>query len=277
MVMEDGAKGKYRRLKRRKAASLDGPRIQVCLVCRRLQTKMKSCLPVHFRREEAPPPPAPPTHSPQISPLLHRKRSASVRYLPSSPPSTAPFKRRLLGDWARSKKLEEVLCLFPASMTLTEFSHLSPCLLPPPGCLCPPSMSPLAVTTGDTASLVLVTDLRLKEKVLVAITAARAARLQADLAEHGTTMSSPGSMSPHRGSMEGELLGGFLHPSGRGVTSRLTSSTRSLSAIGRPGLSQEDVRRSAGNIQSLGHSLGKYSIYTFILNMMLLAISNIKY
>merc|ERR1712045_907160 len=47
--------------------------------------------------------------------------------LPSSPPAyhSVPFSARSLGDWARAKRLEEILTMFPPEMSLLEFSHLS--------------------------------------------------------------------------------------------------------------------------------------------------------
>ena len=92
--------------------------------------------------------------------------------LPSSPPAyhSVPFSARRLGDWARAKRLEEILPMFPPDMSLLEFSHLAlttPAVLP--GC------EPIIINNQ-----VVVTDSRLKEKVMVAVSAARAARRQAE-------------------------------------------------------------------------------------------------
>ena len=92
--------------------------------------------------------------------------------LPSSPPAyhSVPFSARRLGDWARAKRLEEILPMFPPNMSLLEFSHLAlttPAVLP--GC------EPIIINNQ-----VVVTDSRLKEKVMVAVSAARAARRQAE-------------------------------------------------------------------------------------------------
>ena len=92
--------------------------------------------------------------------------------LPSSPPAyhSVPFSARRLGDWARAKRLEEILTMFPADMSLLEFSHLT-------------LTSPAVLSGGDPIIInnhLVVTDSRLKEKVMVAISAARAARRQVE-------------------------------------------------------------------------------------------------
>lgn len=207
--------------------------------------------------------------------------STSVKSLPSSPPSHVPFHNRLLGDWCRSKRLEEILPLFPHEMSLYEFSHLSPRMrqvsLGSPGRLV--SLPPCDYSNGNTPmvitlrgglahSQVVVRDPRLKEKVVVAINAARAARRQAEEAEQGTPCGSPISLSPNRRSLDVDALGLFHHSrlgSSAGRLSRelsviSTLSTRSLNALGR--VSQEDLRRtklvggmavSSGNLQYSGN------------------------
>lgn len=206
--------------------------------------------------------------------------STSVKSLPSSPPSHVPFHNRLLGDWCRSKRLEEILPLFPSEMSLYEFSHLSPRMrqvsLGSPGRLV--SLPPCDYSNGNTPmvitlrgglahSQVVVRDPRLKEKVVVAINAARAARRQAEEAEHGTPCGSPITLSPNRRSLDVDALGLFHHSRLGSSTGRLsrelsvisTLSTRSLNALGR--VSQEDLRRtklvggmavSSGNLQFSG-------------------------
>ena len=92
--------------------------------------------------------------------------------LPSSPPAyhSVPFSARTLKDWARAKRLEEILTMFPPDMSLLEFSHLA-------------LTSPAVLSGGDPIIInnhLVVTDSRLKEKVMVAISAARAARRQAE-------------------------------------------------------------------------------------------------
>lgn len=206
--------------------------------------------------------------------------STSVKSLPSSPPSHVPFHSRLLGDWCRSKRLEEILPLFPSEMSLYEFSHLSPRMrqvsLGSPGRLValPPcdysnGNTPMVITLrgGLAHSQVVVRDPRLKEKVVVAINAARAARRQAEEVEHGTPCGSPIALSPNRRSLDVDALGLFHHSrlgSSAGRLSRELSaisalSTRSLNALGR--VSQEDLRRtklvggmaiSSGNLQFSG-------------------------
>jgi len=206
--------------------------------------------------------------------------STSVKSLPSSPPSHVPFHNRLLGDWCRSKRLEEILPLFPPEMSLFEFSHLSPRMrqvsLGSPGRLVtlPPcdysnSTTPMVITLrgGLAHSQVVVRDPRLKEKVVVAINAARAARRQAEETEQATPCGSPISLSPNRRSLDVDALGLFHHSrlgSSAGRLSRELSvvntlSTRSLNALGR--VSQEDLRRnklvggmavSSGNLQFTG-------------------------
>jgi len=206
--------------------------------------------------------------------------STSVKSLPSSPPSHVPFHNRLLGDWCRAKRLEEILPLFPSEMSLYEFSHLSPRMrqvsLGSPGRLV--SLPPCDYSSGNTPmvitlrgglahSQVVVRDPRLKEKVVVAINAARAARRQAEEAEQATPGGSPLSMSPNRRSLDVDALGLFHHSRFGSSTGRLsrelsvitTLSTRSLNAIGR--VSQEDLRKnklvggmtmSSGNLQFSG-------------------------
>jgi len=222
-------------------------------------------------------------------PLPHSTNlSTSVRSLPSSPPSHVPFHNRLLGDWCRSKRLEEILPLFPQEMSLYEFSHLSPRMrqvsLGSPGRLVslPPhdysnGNTPMVITLRGslTHSQVVVRDPRLKEKVVVAINAARAARRQAEEAEHITPSGSPISLSPNRRSLDVDALGLFHHSRLGSSTGRLsreqsvisTLSTRSLNTLGR--VSQEDLRRSklvggmaasSGNLQfSGGLSLSEIS------------------
>ena len=107
--------------------------------------------------------------------LLEKKQSVPYpdhSSLPSSPPSyhSVPFSARTLKDWARAKRLEEILTMFPPDMSLLEFSHLA-------------LTSPAGLSAGDPIIVnnhLVVTDSRLKEKVMVAITAARAARRQAE-------------------------------------------------------------------------------------------------
>ena len=92
--------------------------------------------------------------------------------LPSSPPAyhSVPFSARTLRDWARAKRLEEILTMFPPDMSLLEFSHLA---LTSPAVL--PGGEPIIINNH-----LVVTDSRLKEKVMVAISAARAARRQVE-------------------------------------------------------------------------------------------------
>jgi len=73
------------------------------------------------------------------------------------------------------------------------------------------------------------------------------------MAEHVASSPIPVSMSTHRRSDPTPfILDGLSLHSGRVLSSRMASSTRSLSTLGRCGLSQEDVRGSVGNIQHLG-------------------------
>jgi len=214
--------------------------------------------------------------------------STSVRSLPSSPPSHVPFHNRLLGDWCRSKRLEEILPLFPVEMSLYEFSHLSPRMrqvsLGSPGRLV--SLPPCDYSNGNTPmvitlrgglahSQVVVRDPHLKEKVVVAINAARAARRQAEEVEQGTPCGSPIALSPNRRSLDVDALGLFHHSrlgSSAGRLSRELSvintlSTRSLNTLGR--VSQEDLRRSklvggmavsSGNLQFSGTTLSVLNV-----------------
>ena len=98
--------------------------------------------------------------------------TSSPPSLPSSPPAyhSVPFSARRLGDWARAKRLEEILTMFPPDMSLLEFSHLT--------------LTTPAVLSGSDPIIInnhmVVTDSRLKEKVMVAISAARAARRQVE-------------------------------------------------------------------------------------------------
>jgi len=147
-------------------------------------------------------------------------------YLPSSPPAyhSVPFSARTLNDWARAKRLEEILTLFPPDMSLLEFSHLT-------------LTSPAVLSGGDPIIInnhLVVTDSRLKEKVMVAISAARASRRQAEAeVEHSTPCPSP-IISPNRRSLDSEGLSLFHHSRFCSATHRLSrevnikGSTRSL-------------------------------------------------
>merc|ERR1719336_3556011 len=48
----------------------------------------------------------------------HHHEEASSSSVPSSPPSShhVPFHHRQLGDWARAKRLEEILAVFPPDL-----------------------------------------------------------------------------------------------------------------------------------------------------------------
>jgi len=202
--------------------------------------------------------------------LLHHKHqeehtgqsSPLPTSLPSSPPSHhVPFHNRNLGDWCRSKKLEEILTIFPPDMSLHEFSHLSPQLrqvsLGSPGRLVSPHH------TGDMViptrpGQVVVIDARLKEKVMVAINAARAARTQAGYEVGSTPGGTPMTLSPNRRSLDVDTLS-ILHQSRFGSSgNRLsrelcvtTLSTRSLNTMTVSGtFSRYYFTGSAGNLQS---------------------------
>jgi len=146
--------------------------------------------------------------------------------LPSSPPAyhSVPFSARRLGDWARAKRLEEILTMFPADMSLLEFSHLT--------------LTTPAVLSGSDPIIInnhmVVTDSRLKEKVMVAISAARAARRQVEAeVEHNMPCTSP-IISPNRRSLDSEGLSLFHHSRFGSAAQRLSrevnihQSTRSL-------------------------------------------------
>ena len=86
-----------------------------------------------------------------------------------------PFSARTLGDWARTKRLEEILSVFPADMSLLDFSHLSP------SSTCPLTCGDPILITVSSQQQVVVKDSRMKEKVMVAMNAARAARRQSEV------------------------------------------------------------------------------------------------
>ena len=98
--------------------------------------------------------------------------TSSPPSLPSSPPAyhSVPFSARTLGDWARTKRLEEILTMFPSDMSLKEFSHLSHS-----------SPGRHLIINISSKKQVVVRDSRMKEKVMVAINAARAARRQSEV------------------------------------------------------------------------------------------------
>ena len=52
------------------------------------------------------------------SPRGCAEQEASSSSVPSSPPSShhVPFHHRQLGDWARAKRLEEILAVFPPDL-----------------------------------------------------------------------------------------------------------------------------------------------------------------
>merc|ERR1719189_2586488 len=133
----------------------------------------------------------------QHSSTPHHHEEASCSSVPASPPSShhVPFHHRQLGDWARAKRLEEILAVFPPDLSLAEFSHLAPA----PQLLTAPargdSAPPPLVIAGGGAVVAVVTPPRLQEKVMVALTAARAARVQA-LEVCGTPGTSPLTLSP---------------------------------------------------------------------------------
>jgi len=178
-------------------------------------------------------------------------------------------------------------------MSLHEFSHLSPKMrqvsLGSPGRLV--SVGPLsndkdtpmlihrrASNTGkkcNTGQQVVITCPRMKEKVMVAITAARAARRQAEEACNTPIGGSPLTLSPNRRSLDVESLG-LLHHSRFGSASHRLSrelsmsnvsmsmnmnmsnvssaSTRSLNTLGLTGLGVNKLPTSfltgsAGNLQ----------------------------
>ena len=85
-----------------------------------------------------------------------------------------------------SKRLQEILAMFPADMSLVEFSHLAPVqsagvVMGSPVRQVTCHESPLVIRRGLVGGQVItVTDNRMKEKVVVAINAARAARRQAE-------------------------------------------------------------------------------------------------
>jgi len=184
--------------------------------------------------------------------------------LPSSPPSHhVPFHNRNLGDWCRSKRLEEILTIFPPDMSLHEFSHLSPRLrqvsLGSPGRLV--SVSPHH--SGDMViptrpGQVVVRDTRMKEKVMVAINAARAARRQAGYEVGSTPGGSPMTLSPNRRSLDVDTLSILHHSrfgsSGHRLSRELsvtTLSTKSLNTVTLSGtFSRSCITGSAGNLQS---------------------------
>jgi len=128
--------------------------------------------------------------------LLHNKQSvimsevgtSSPPSLPSSPPAyhSVPFSARTLGDWARTKRLEEILTMFPSDMSLKEFSHLSHS-----------SPGRHLIINISSKKQVVVRDSRIKEKVMVAINAARAARRQSE-ADHNTPPASRRSLDQPR-------------------------------------------------------------------------------
>jgi len=274
-LMEDLSCIRFRKLKKNK--SDDDPKV----LRKALHNSKQSSHFYHDEREPNKNRQSYPGPSRSFSHPHNTTLSTSVKSLPSSPPSHVPFHNRLLGDWCRSKRLEEILPLFPPEMSLFEFSHLSPRMrqvsLGSPGRLV--SLSPCDYSnTGNTPvvitlrgglahSQVVVRDPRLKEKVVVAINAARAARRQAEEAEQGTPCGSPISLSPNRRSLDVDALGLFHHSrlgSSAGRLSRdlsviSTLSTRSLNTVGR--VSQEDLRRnklvggmavSSGNLQYTG-------------------------
>jgi len=207
----------------------------------------------------------------QSTPLRTSSSSPSPPSLPSSPPSHhhVPFHSRQLGDWCRAKRLDEILSIFPADMSLHEFSHLSPKIrqvsLGSPGRLVSVSAH---YTDSDTPMViphkprqVVVRDPRMKEKVMVAITAARAARRQAE--EVGNTPGgSPITLSPNRRSLDVDSLG-LLHHSRFGsashrlsrelsITNVSTLSTKSLNTLGlgHNRMTSSCISGSAGNLQS---------------------------
>merc|ERR1719336_2331338 len=91
----------------------------------------------------------------QHSSTPHHHEEASCSSVPSSPPSShhVPFHHRQLGDWARAKRLEEILAVFPPDLSLAEFSHLAP--------------APQLLSAGGGAVVAVVTPPRLQEKVMV--------------------------------------------------------------------------------------------------------------
>lgn len=133
-------------------------------------------------------------------------------------------------------------------MSLHEFSHLSPKMrqvsLGSPGRLV--SVGPLsndkdtpmlihrrASNTGkkcNTGQQVVITCPRMKEKVMVAITAARAARRQAEEACNTPIGGSPLTLSPNRRSLDVESLG-LLHHSRFGSASHRLSRELSMSNV----------------------------------------------
>merc|ERR1712203_1042249 len=66
-------------------------------------------------------------HKQSACPEVRTGPRLSTSSLPSPPPAyhSVPFTARTLGEWARAKRLEEILSMFPADMSLLEFSHLS--------------------------------------------------------------------------------------------------------------------------------------------------------
>jgi len=227
------------------------------------------------------------------SPPLHHPPS-----LPSSPPSIHKnfqnFQTRQLGDWCRSKRLDEILTIFPPDMSLHEFSHLSPKMrqvsLGSPGRLISvgphsndndkdtPMLIPRRqsqfnnLTAQNTGQQVVVTCPRMKEKVMVAITAARAARRQAEEASNTSAGGSPLTLSPNRRSLDVDSLGQLHHSRFGSASHRLSrelsmskiliadnvsirsASTRSLNTLGMTGLGINKLppsflTGSAGNLQ----------------------------
>ena len=110
--------------------------------------------------------------------------------LPNSPPlprhNRVPFHQISLADWCLSKRLQEILVMFPGDMSLVEFSHLTPVqssglVTGSPVRQVSCHESPLVIRRRvGGGQVVTVTDNRMKEKVVVAINAARAARRQAE-------------------------------------------------------------------------------------------------
>merc|ERR1719244_2565223 len=237
--------------KLRRNRSEEKPKIKVYISYQ--STVKRPCTP-----RSTSPGPAPPTKPPV---------RGTCRPFNSAPSSPVPFRKILLGDWCRTKRLEEILSLFPSTMTLQEFSLLD-------SSLSPDQTSPtnfhqthhtdmiVKISGCCPSSQVVVTDPRLREKVVVAIHAARAARLQAERAEQlvtpgGSPVHITGQSLGNRRSLDVEALSLFHSPR---LTSPRPTTTRSLSTLYQ--MSCEDIRRSkqdtlgqaisSGNIQSLG-------------------------